>query len=129
MTEFAYNNAKNTSIEYIPFKLNCDYHSRVSFEKDVNSRLGSRFIDKLAKELKKLIEVCYQNLFHTQKLQKRAHDKEIKSRSYTPGEKVWLNGKYIKTKRNKKLENKFFGPFQVLHAVEKQAYKLEIPTK
>ena len=50
-------------------------------------------------------------------------------RSYTPGEKVWLNSKYIKTKRNQKLEAKFFGPFRVLHLVRKQVYKLELPKK
>ncbi len=31
--------------------------------------------------------------------------------------------------RNKKLESKFFGPFQVFHAIEKQIYKLELPIK
>ncbi len=31
--------------------------------------------------------------------------------------------------RNKKLESKFFRPFQIFHVVEKQAYKLELPTK
>lgn len=45
------------------------------------------------------------------------------------GKKIWLNSKYIKIKRNKKLDNKFFGPFQVLHIVRKQVYKLELPTK
>ncbi len=75
------------------------------------------------------MEVCCQNLLHAQELQKRAHDKGVKSHSYPLGEKVWLNSKYIKTKRNKKLESKFFGPFRVLHAVGKQAYKLELPTK
>ncbi len=32
-------------------------------------------------------------------------------------------------KRNKKLESKFFGPFQVFHIVGKQTYKLELSTK
>ena len=73
--------------------------------------------------------VCWKNLHHAQELQKRAHNKGVKPRSYAPGKKVWLNSKYIKTKHNQKLEAKFFGPFRVLHPVRKQAYKLEIPKK
>ncbi len=53
----------------------------------------------------------------------------MKPKSYAPGDKVWLNSKYIKTQRNLKLEAKFFGPFRVLHSVRKQAYKLELPKK
>ena len=49
--------------------------------------------------------------------------------SYAPGKKIWLNSKYIKTKYNRRLETKFFGPFQVLHPVAKQVYKLELPKK
>ena len=73
--------------------------------------------------------VCRENLYHAQGLQKRAHDKGIKPRSYAPGDKVWLNAKYIKTKHKRKLEAKFFGPFRMLQSVEKQAYKLELPRK
>ena len=55
--------------------------------------------------------VCYENLHHAQEFQKQAHDIEVKPRSYAPGEKVWLNSKFIKTKRNRKLDAKFFGLF------------------
>ncbi len=129
IAEFAYNNAKNASTGHTPFELNCGYYPRVSFEEDVDSCSRCRFANELAEELRELMEVCCQNLLHAQELQKKAYDKEVKSQSYTPGEKIWLNNKYIKTKRNKKLESKFFRPFQVLHAVGKQAFKLELPTK
>ncbi len=129
LVEFAYNNVKNASTGHTPFKLNCGYYPRVSFKEDADSRSRSRSANKLAKKLRELIEVCCQNLLHVQELQKRAHDKGVKSRSYAPGEKVWLNSKYIKMKRNKKLESKFIGLFRILHVVRKQAYKLELPTK
>ena len=66
--------------------------------------------------------ICRGNVLHAQELAKRAHDKDVKPRNYAPNDKVWLNGKYIKTKRNKKLEAKFFGPFCVLHPIREQAY-------
>ena len=50
----------------------------------------------------------------------------VKPKSYPPGDKVWLNNKYIQTKHNQKLEAKFFGPFRVLYLVGKQAYKLKL---
>ena len=73
--------------------------------------------------------VYWENLHHAQELQKRAHNQSVKARSYAPGDKVWLNSKYIKTKQNRKLEVKFFGLFQVLYLVGKQAYKLKLPKK
>ena len=73
--------------------------------------------------------VCWENLYHAQKLEKKIHDKGVKPRSYAPSDKVWLNNKYIKTKQNRKLEAKSFEPFQILHLVGKQAYKLELPKR
>ena len=129
IAEFAYNNAKNISTNYTPFELNCSFHLRVSYEKDVDLRSRSKTADQLATELQTLMSVCRENLQHAQELQKCYHDKHAKPKSYAPGDKVWLNSKYIKTKRNCKLEFKFFGPFRVLHPVEKQAYKLELPKR
>ena len=51
--------------------------------------------------------VCWKNFYHTQKLWKQAYRKSVKPKSYTAGEKVWLNSKYIKIKFNRKLEIKF----------------------
>ena len=129
MVEFAYNNAKHASTGYTPFELNCGYHPCVSYEEDVDPCSRSKAADELTEELRNLMAACRENLQHAQKLQKRAHDKGTKPRSYAPGEKVWLNSKYIKTKRNWKLDTKFFGPFRVLHLVSSQAYKLELPKR
>ena len=127
IAEFAYNNAKYASMGCTPFKLNCGYYLPVFYKEDVDSHSKSKAANKLTKELKNLIAVYRKNLQHAQELQKQAHNKETKPRSYAPGEKVWLNSKYIKTKCNLKLEVKFFGPFQVLHLVGSQAYKLKLP--
>ena len=129
MAEFAYNNAKHASTGYTPFELNCGYHPRVSYEEDVDPRSRSKAADELTEELRTLMAAYRENLQHAQELQKRAHDKGTKPKSYAPSEKVWLNNKYIKTKRNRKLEAKFFGPFRVLHPVGSQAYKLELPKR
>ncbi len=68
MARFTYNNVKNTSTSYIPFKLNCGYHPRISFKEDVNPYLRSRSANKLVEELRKLMEICCQNLLHIQEL-------------------------------------------------------------
>ena len=129
MAKFAYNNAKNASTGYTLFELNCGYHLCFSYKENLDPRSKSRTAEELSSELQELIIVCQQNLHHTQKLQKRDHNKGVKSRSYASGEKVWLSSKYLKTKRNHMLEAKFFSPFQVLHPVDKQAYKLKLPKK
>ena len=45
-------------------------------------------VNKLAQELRELIEVCCQNLLHVQELQKKAHEKKVKSQSYILCKKV-----------------------------------------
>ena len=111
MAEFAYNNAKNASTGHTPFELNFGYHPQMLYKEEVDSRSKSKSADKLSAELRELMIVCRENLHHAQELQKRAHDKGVKPRSYVPDDKVWLNSKYIKTKQNQKLEAKFFRPF------------------
>ena len=126
MLEFAYNKSKNASTSHTLFELNCGYHPRVSFEDKCNLCSRSSSANGLAIKLRKLINIYCQNLFYTQNFKKQAHYKRVKPCSYALGEKVWLNSKHIKTKRNQKLEAKFFGSFRVFHLVGKQVYKLKL---
>ena len=68
MAEFACNNTKNASTGHTPFELNCDYHPRISYEKDVDPRSQSESTDKLSMELRKLIIVCQENFHHAQEI-------------------------------------------------------------
>ncbi len=64
MAEFVYNNVKNASVGHTLFKLNCGFHFQVSFKEDVDPRFRSCSANKLADELRKLIETCYLNLLY-----------------------------------------------------------------
>ena len=127
MAEFAYNNVKHASTGYTSFELNYGYHLCVSYKEDVDPCSRSKAADELTKELRNLMAIYRENLQYAQELQKRADNKRTKPRSYASGEKIWLNSKYIKTKCNWKLEAKFFGLFQVLHLLDSQTYKFELP--
>ena len=129
MAEFAYNNAKNASTGFMPFELNCGYYPRISYKEDLDPYSKSRIAEELSSELRELMTMYQQNLYHAQELQKQAHNKSVKPQSYTSGDKVWLSSKHLKTKRNCKLKAKFLNPFRVLHLIGKQAYKLKLPKK
>ena len=88
MAKFVYNNAKNASIGHTPFELNCGYHPRMLYEENVDPHSQSKSADELSAELKELMIVCRENLHHAQELQKQGHNKGIKPRSYTLGDKV-----------------------------------------
>ena len=64
IAEFAYNNAKNTSTSHTFFELNCDFHPQVFFENDVDPCFKFCSTNKLAKELRELIDICQQNLLY-----------------------------------------------------------------
>ena len=119
MAEFAYNNAKNASTGFTLFELNCGYHLWVSYKEDLNPRSQSKTAEELFFKLWNLMAACQQNLYHAEELQKQAHNKSAKPWSYAPGDKIWLSSKYLKSKRNCKLEARFFGLFWILHLVGK----------
>ena len=68
MAKFVYNNIKNTNTGYTLFKLNYRYFLYISYKKDFNPWSQSKTANKLLAKFQKLMLVCYNNLFHAQKL-------------------------------------------------------------
>ena len=58
MAEFAYNNAKNASTSYTPFKLNCRYHFYISYKEDFDPRSKLKTAEKLSFKFWELITIC-----------------------------------------------------------------------
>ena len=88
MAEFGYNNVKNITTGYTPFKLNCEYHPRIFYKKDVNPHSSFQAAKELTKILRNLIVAYRKNLQYAQKLQKQSYDMRTKPRSYIFGKKV-----------------------------------------
>ncbi len=64
MAEFTYNTTKNARTDHTWFKLNYRFHPQLSFNNNIDVSLRSCSANKLAKELRELIDICYQNLFY-----------------------------------------------------------------
>lgn len=67
MADFTYNNAKNISANYIPLELYCGFYLQVLFEQDVDPSSRFCLVNKLADELRELINTYCQNLLHAYK--------------------------------------------------------------
>ena len=64
MAEFVYNNTKNASTSFKPFELNCRYHPRVFYKKNLNPRSQLKTAEELSSKLQNLMAACQQNLHH-----------------------------------------------------------------
>ena len=58
MAKFAYNNAKNASTGYTPFKLYYGYYLHVFYEEDLDFCSKSRTAEELFSKLRKLMTMC-----------------------------------------------------------------------
>ncbi len=69
-------------------------------------------------------------MIKAQEDQAKYKNKHLKSiDAFKLGDFVRINGKNIKTKRNRKLEWKQFGPFEIIGIVNDQAYRLRLPPR
>ena len=128
MTEFAYNNSKysSTGVTFLFAAYGQDPRWGEDFGQQMKQKVpATRARAEEVARMRKLLETKWQTTFA---YSLKHYDKKHTPWTFSVGDKVWLNGKNIKTVQpSKKLDYKYFGPFVVLKSIKKQAYRLDLP--
>ncbi|CAA9373459.1 hypothetical protein AVDCRST_MAG94-4350 [uncultured Leptolyngbya sp.] len=126
MAEFSYNNSLHASIGCSPFFAQNGYNAKMDFDFSDAVKMipGAR---QRAEDMAKARVILEQRLRQARKTQARYYDRKRIERIYSPGDKVWLAARNIRTTRPcEKLDFKYHGPFEVIEPVGKQAYRLHL---
>ena len=85
--------------------------------------------EELVENFRKINEFMLQNIkFHSAEHEIQANKTRGAARDFQPGDLVWLSLKNVKSLRpSRKLDYKNAGPFKVLKAIGKYAFRLELP--
>ncbi|KAL1952653.1 hypothetical protein VTO42DRAFT_4570 [Malbranchea cinnamomea] len=128
--EFAYNNSMHSLLVQTPFYVLMGYHPR--WVKEIDSDLvpgeapvASRRAEILHAMRQKLTERYEKSVEHMAKF----YDRKRKLLTFAPGDEVLLSTKNLRSIRpSKKLENRWYGPFEVEETVGTYAYRLQLPS-
>lgn len=137
LAEFAANNATSSSTNMSPFFANYAFHPRMSFGPPRPLATGSsqhvrnqhkdgiQFVQKM----NDILDVLYDNLNATRNSQEQhANANRQPHPAYRPGDEVYLDSRNITSARPvKKLDNKFYGPYQIEKVLDSHSYKLKLP--
>ncbi|OCB87021.1 hypothetical protein A7U60_g5913 [Sanghuangporus baumii] len=127
LTEFAHNNHEHSVTKLSPFFVNSGQHP--SDFTSIRMTSSNLLAEEFAKHVKGVHELAQANLTQANDDMKCFYDRHAgKLITYKTGQKVFLDGRNIKMIRpTKKMDNKWFGPFEVVEKVGASAYRLKIP--
>jgi Chromo (CHRromatin Organisation MOdifier) domain len=128
LAEFAYNDNRSTSTGYSPFYLTTGRHPWKGFDLQTPDTDNDAAAD-FATKLETAHRIARDNLSHTQEIMRNSYNRSKREAIvYKPGDKVWLDAQNLTTTRpNKKLDEKRFGPFEILEKVSFSSYRLKLP--
>ena len=127
MFEFAYNNHIHSLTNQTPFMVDTGHHLQMGFEPLFPSHIES--VNTFRNCLSNTLEEAKASITKAQDDMKQFYDTYREpTPEYKVGEKVMLDSKNISTMRPlKKLDHKFYGPFQIISKVGTHAYRLDLP--
>jgi hypothetical protein len=130
IAQFAYNKAEQATIRMSPamalFGYNPDFMTRFDSETTANR------VPAVADRLQKLEAVrakLEENWARAVESQKKYYDQRHKPQVFRRNDLIGLSTKNLKLKGCRKLNPLFIGPFRVLNAVGKGAYRIALPEK
>src|SRR5437764_11577361 len=127
--EFTYNNTVHASTGVIPFFALYGYNP--DFTWDVEDAIPEReapAAHERAATIKAKREQLAERLREASEYQAKYSNQRHAPQRYRVGDEVLLSSKNIRLSRpSKKLDNRFLGPFRIIEAIGKQAYRLDLP--
>jgi RNase H-like domain found in reverse transcriptase/Reverse transcriptase (RNA-dependent DNA polymerase)/Integrase zinc binding domain/Chromo (CHRromatin Organisation MOdifier) domain len=128
LAEFCYNDREHTSTKQTPFFSNLGLHPRKGGEP--RRELKTEAADTFAKRMQKTREEARSALGKAAEEMARYYNRgRSEPPEYKPGDKVYLDGTNLTTDRPaKKLDDRRYGPFEILEKVGARAYKLKLPS-
>jgi len=130
MAEYVHNNSKHLAKKITPFYANYGYEPRMNWSTKIQfrnpaSELYAHYMTTIYEKLKARLSQARDNM------SKYYNKKRTAMPGFKKGEFVILNGKNIRSKeRCRKLEDKMYGPFEVLLEVQNKRYwKFKLPAK
>jgi hypothetical protein len=129
LAEFCHNNRIQASTRQTPFMLNTGRNPRLGTEPLRTTKMEA--VDSFLKNIQEARKEAAAALQQAADDMARYYDQHrSEAVTYKVGDKVWLDARDLQTERpSKKLDDKRFGPFEVLEIVGPNAYKLRLPTR
>ena len=129
--EFAYNQSRNTATRRTPFsmayKFTPEFRTQIAAKRTMQEGQNQSAEEK-AQQLEDSLRESKELWASTRSTMAEYYNRKHVDKSYKIGDEVMLASKNIRLRKpSKKLTDKFLGPFKVIEAVGKVAYKLQLP--
>jgi hypothetical protein len=125
MAEFHYNDKTHSATKNTPFYLNYGLNP---WKGELTTKTLNPAANIFAEELKKTREEAAAAMEINNDTMKARNGDKDNGKTFTIGEKVWLEGTNIRSHRpSAKLDSRRYGPFEVTEPVGHTSYRLKIP--